>query len=1152
MSSEADVLWRTWPARILLASLVLLLALPAGAGTYASAVTTFNWIDPSSHTKISATSSPYSFINSSGCGTSLPTIDDNITNIIPIGFNFLFGDKVFDSVRINSNGRIQFISSSIPLDNTTCGYGSPVTQLPIPNSGLNYTMRLYGNDLDPTPKRSGYATVCADGVTAANNPCYVSIATIGTTPNRRFVVTWKGVPEWVSSGASGAYDIQIILQENGEFIYQYGVHTAGPAATTAQVGWQISTANYDIPITGYPAQNYAVRFFVPHPMAEYLMEQASWSDSGAVIDTSGSNKHGSPLGGVNTVAGGKICRGANIPSNANTNNIDAIDTGINVSAELGNAGTVAFWYKAKSAWSGTSIKDAQLLDATVVNNQWFFVVRRSNGMVRFVIRDSTGTDRIAETAAISTAANTWRHIAVTWNFNAMITASNNKATVYVDGVQKAQVTFTSSTTSISSQLGTLYVGDNRSSSTGLNGTGYSADAVIDEVRVYNYELSQQGVASLMNLNPGCQDHYAISTPGTGTSCQPIQVTVASHTAAHQNYVNYNPVTLTTSDNLGNWSLIAGHGTLTPGPANSGTAIYQFSAESQVVLGLLHPAGTVTVHATDGYAVDSENVPITITSTGCAPNRFNACHDFSTSQCRAGARLQTRLAGTAFSTDVGALNTTGDLDTGFAGRAVISLIGRATPGSVDSQNCFAPDTGGTYVIDNAATNFVAGKLSVGATIPAAWREARIKIVCDSTYCPPAGLTSCSQDNFAIRPGMVTIPWGWAAPPSATATPTLSAGTTFLLSATTSTAPADYYAGTLFLDITKLTAQITSQDTTIQAGGTVGTLTINPPLIVNESPSTARATYSEVGYLYLGPGALRDDSFTAVDQGSGDCIAYNPLDPTNTDWLAASAVGGKYGCSIGNATTVSFGRFSPYAFDTTVTPACGSFTYSGQPFPLKVIARNLSGGTTTNYTGKFANTLTYQDVNGAAGAFTPTTLPATSFANGVADLTALPSVSFAFTDKLTAPTTLKVRVMKSGGENSMLGNEGTTLLRSGRLRLFNAYGSVSPLSMRVEAQYWSGKSWIKNTDDSCTTTTGATPQVTFSSPDGVTITPNPIVNGEMSLGGLKLERNNSGSTTINTNVPDWLKSVDGNPPSAKATFGVFGTKESRKTIHIRELY
>lgn len=360
---------------LLLLVITCLFHVPVHAGTYASAVTTFNWIDPSTHTRVAAYNAaspqPYYFMNSTGCGTSLPTIDDNISNVIPIGFNFLFGDKVFDSVRIMTNGRLHFVKTTAPTsDNTTCGNGSPVTQLPIPNAGLNYVMRLYGNDLDPTPKRAGYTTVCADGVTAANNPCYVSFATIGTAPNRRFVVSWKGVPEWVSSGAKGAYDIQIIIQEDGEFIYQYGPYVAGPAATAGQVGYQLSTTNYDIAFTGFPAQNFAIRYFVPHPLVEYLMEQSSWSGAGSVLDTSGSNSHGSPVGAVSPVGSAKVCRGADIPSNANTINIDAIDSGVNVSTDIGSAGTIAF---------GTRPRAHGLAQASRTPSYWMPLLSITNG-----------------------------------------------------------------------------------------------------------------------------------------------------------------------------------------------------------------------------------------------------------------------------------------------------------------------------------------------------------------------------------------------------------------------------------------------------------------------------------------------------------------------------------------------------------------------------------------------------------------------------------------------------------------------------------------------------------------------------------------------------------------------------------------------------
>lgn len=1160
-------------------AVLALLSQAVVAGTYASAVTPFNWIDPTSHTRVSATSSPYSFINSSGCGTSLPTIDDNITNVIPIGFNFLFGDKVFDSVRINSNGRLHFVKTTAPTwDNTTCGYGSPVTQIPIPNGGLNYVMRLYGNDLDPTPKRPGYNTKCEDGVTAANNPCFVSFATVGTSPNRKFVVSWKGVPEWVSSGSKGSYDMQIVVQEDGDFIYQYGDYVAGPSATAGQIGYQLSTSNYDVPTSGFPAQDFAIKYFVPHPLVEYLMEQPSWSGSGSVIDSSGSGKNGTPVGGVAPVTGAKVCRGADIPSNANTNNIDAIDSGVNVSTEIGSAGTIAFWYKANSAWSGGGVKDAQLLDATIVENEWFFLVRQSNARLRFVIRDSNGNDQIVETGAISTSANTWRHVAVTWNFNPLITANNNKLTVYVDGTQRAQTTFTSSTTSISSQLGSLYIGDNRSGFIGVSGTGRSADAVLDEVRIYNYALSQQGVASLMNLNSGCLDHYSVTHSGSGSSCQAAPITIASHTSTHADYVNYDTINLSTSDSLGNWSLITGRGVLTPGPANSGTATYRFNAETEVILGLTHPSGTVTAYVkdTNGNRMDQENSPLTITSTGCAPAGFNACHDYATSSCKAGGKLFTKLANANFSTDVVALNASGNVDTGFTGKAVVSLIARATPGSVGSDYCFTPDAGGTQVVDNGVTSFTSGKLSVTGKLAAAWREARVKIVCNSTDCPPSGMTACSQDNFAIRPGAITLSAGsMATPPSSTATPALVAGNGMTLTATSSTAATDGYAGTLALDTTKLTAQTTSQDSSVQGGGTIGTLSPSS-VVANVTPPGSNSVYTEVGYLYLAPGAFRDDSFTSVDQGAGDCIPYDALNPTNTGYLSSSFVGGKLGCAIGNESMVTLGRFRPAYFDTEVTAACvsGSFTYSGQVFPLKVTARNAIAGTTSNYAGAFAKAIILSDANGASGAFSPATIAATSFASGVADLTATPGVKFTYTNKQTSAATLKVGVTESSGDgvSSSTGAEGATNLRSGRLRIANAFGSENlALLMPAQIEYFSSGRWVTNANDNCTLLS------TLAGPAGAltvgtrTTTPRCLVAGNSctttsgqacNSGSQKVSSGDAGlcltapGVTGSVSVPfspvDYLQFNGIANPSGQAGFGLYNQSgNSKRVIDRREV-
>lgn len=1163
--------------------LVVLALYPAlaNAVTYINASTTYSWINASTHTKLGPTtgglySSTYSFSNTGGtrpCGSNVPSIDDSMSSNIPIGFTFMYGGVNFTSVRIQSNGRLQF------NNNITCGYGSPVTQLPYPyfvsaTDNLNYTMRIYGGDLDPSLQSevgASYVTNCIN-----RNSCYVSYATIGTAPYRSFVVTWSNVPEWTSfASATGSYNVQLILQENGEFVYQYGANTPGPGNTVGQVGWQVDPNDYAVPQTGYPANNTAIKFSIPQPVAEYRMEQPNWSGTaGEILDTSGRGNHASRLGAAQTTATGFLCRGASIPSNNNSGTIDAIDTRLSVPTAMGGAGTITFWYKPTN-WASNGNQDAQLFDATTASPDWFFLVKRridnSNVVLRFVIRDSTGTDRIAETGNLTNAvlsATGWVHIAVSWNFNALAGANQDHMRIYVNGAQTLQTTFTTAGT-VSAGIGTLYFGDNRSGAIGNSGTGRSADGTLDEVRLYNYEgglaLVQrdkdQGGAS-------CLAHYAISHAGTARACDVVPITITAHDSSHNPLLmpnNTTTIQLGTSTNKGDWTLISGYGVLNNGTANDGIATYLFNGEYQAILGLAHTtAGNVNINVTDGQIVESEDPLLTLTSCS-AVTKFNACHNYASGSCStATGRLYTRLAGTAFATDVVSLNSSGVLDNTFTGKAVVSLIARSTTGTVDAANCFTPDY--TLTLDNAATSFVAGKLTVNGTVAKAYPDARIKVVCDATNCPPSGITACSADNFAIRPGAVTLWPPWATPPSATATPTLVPGVPFLISATTATAATDAYTGTLNPDTSKLTAQDTTQDTVVQSGGTVGTFLVTSPLIANESPSTGRATYTEVGYLYFAPGAFRDDTFTAVDQPSG-CAATNSCDcvtsTTSDANLADTLSGGKYGCSIGNTTSASMGRFRTHHFDTEVTDASGGFTYSGQPFALKVTAKNLAGGTTANYTGVFAKTVTLSDANGAAGVFNPTTLPALNFVNGVADLTAAPSVAFTYTSKLTAPSTLKVRVTNAEGSSSS-GTEGTTEIRSGRVRMSNAYGSERlVLPVMVRAEYYTAAGWILNAADTGASATALVAAPTVTATGGITTAANcppPTACGTSSRfsGGLLDLRmtapNAAGYADVTLDVPAWLeypwRSATAEDPRSRVTFGIY--KGNNRIIYRRERY
>lgn len=634
------------------------------------------------------------------------------------------------------------------------------------------------------------------------------------------------------------------------------------------------------------------------------------------------------------------------------------------------------------------------------------------------------------------------------------------------------------------------------------------------------------------------NHFEIVGPASGNTCssQTFTVRAWADAAAATPYTTGWTGTLSASGNpaslpnLGAFTIPVGSSGVNITPISfPGTGTTRFNATSV-------PALVGTTRCNFGGPSACE-LPV----ASCGPAAINAT-DVGANAVT--GRIATKLAGTAFSLDIHALNAGKTAaDTSVSGSVLIDLMANSAIGvTLDGNNC--PTT--ATAINVGTVTLASGKVT--ANIPAvarAWRDVRARMRYPATGT--ATVTACSTDNFAIRPGALTVAGSSVTPaaPSPNATPTLVAGNAFVVSATTATSATDGYAGTLTLDATKLTAQDPADVTAIKSGGTVGSLTIDPVLKVNESPSSGRASYTEVGYLYLAPGALRDDTFTAVDQGaSGDCIAYDPLIPGNIDGLSATAVGGKYGCAVGNSSTVAWGRFIPYAFNTEVTNACGGFTYSGQPFALKVTARNTAGDTTMNYESKFAKAITLSDANGASGAWTNGSLAASALADGVGSRA---DSAFTFTDKKTAEATLLLRAVDSDSVSSASGTEGTMPLRSGRLRLFDTYGSVSPLRMPVETQYWSGNSWIRNTGDSCTTTAGS-PVIFATNPSaGWTLTTEAFSSGRMGA-GMRISSAAAGRTTITATVPAWLRPN----PTARAEIGTFGTRESRRAVHIRETF
>lgn len=461
--------------------------------------------------------------------------------------------------------------------------------------------------------------------------------------------------------------------------------------------------------------------------------------------------------------------------------------------------------------------------------------------------------------------------------------------------------------------------------------------------------------------------------------------------------------------------------------------------------------------------------------------FNACHNYASGTCStATARLYTQQTGTAFNTDIVALKSDGSVNTAFTGKVTVSVIARTTSGGTTdpTTNCFTPNV--EQVLDNAATVFTAGRLTLGATFSTAYPEVRFKIVCANTVCTPSGITACSSDNYAVRPiafSSVTASANADANGTSTsATPVVKAGTNFTLTATAGAG----YNGTPKIDASKIVTAV--------SGHIPGTLGGAFNEATTGIASSDQFTYSEVGYFRFNDNGIYDNAFTIVDQRSdgNDCTA----DYSNT------ANNGKIGCYFGNVQTSYFGRFIPDHFTVTpgvATPKCNTFTYFGQDgftTPFTLTAQNAAGTTTKNYTGSFARLPLTTWTAAAASAASPgygfstsatlptgsvlsasATAPTGSWSNGVATVSARHQINRP--TNLAAETAVTITALPVDADGVTMPaaaavQTASTPLRYGRAQLINAYGSeLLPLPLTLKLQYWSGASgWQANAADTCT--------------------------------------------------------------------------------------
>jgi MSHA biogenesis protein MshQ len=512
-----------------------------------------------------------------------------------------------------------------------------------------------------------------------------------------------------------------------------------------------------------------------------------------------------------------------------------------------------------------------------------------------------------------------------------------------------------------------------------------------------------------------------------------------------------------------------------------------------------------------------------------------------------------------------------------------------------------------------------------TLNSAWRNlVAVMRECTTSACSAFTATApaCSADSFSVRPTGLTVASTNATNNTTGGTPIFKAGSdTFNLTATIAGIAGNpsRYTGSLKINSSAMQA--------LHSPSVLGVLAGAFPAATSGTPTATAAgnnfTYDEVGgFIIRGynpasdattPRGVYDGVAVATECASltlAQCDLLRAATWTGIDSISTEAncvqgsysntrdASGKYGCLFGlTADTAGIGRFTPAYFDVTRIHAClgaAPFTYSGQPLSRVTVSAMAGGGTRTkNYNGNLAKNVTLSDGNGStAGTFGDGNFDAVNFdSNGEQMKNNL--VSYTFSLRETPPVTLALRATDTDLVSSAGHTEETAEIRSGRLRIQNAYGSeLAALQVPMRAEYYvdttitapatipSVIGWITNTTDTCTSaplSALANFQGNLNSGETCVLdTGSPGVSGQgcaaaalladryaspPSAGSYNLNlqapgAGNDGSVDISTNLStkpwlrfDWNGTGD-TDPAGRATFGLY--RGSPRHIYLRQRF
>ncbi|MDJ0832911.1 MAG: LamG domain-containing protein [Gammaproteobacteria bacterium] len=294
------------------------------------------------------------------------------------------------------------------------------------------------------------------------------------------------------TSGSRSYDLTPYISANTQISLRFNTAINTGNCCYGGVGETISIDNINIDATG------ACPVVPPYAWFKLDASAGTWDGTaGEVVDDTGNIGGAFALGtgsGVDAVPA-RICNGVDVPSNTTDAAQYGIDTSIDVDDDIGGQGSINFWYRSNNAWIGggdRTLFDASPDDLTPADH-YFLLALRNDGSLVFGLEDSADGDFRIFTGANNIAANTWAHIAVTWDIN-------GERRVYLNGTLIG--TESGATNGNMGEFRTLYFGDNRSTYH-PDGSPNSANGQIDEIRVYDVVQTAAQIDSDLNATHPC-------------------------------------------------------------------------------------------------------------------------------------------------------------------------------------------------------------------------------------------------------------------------------------------------------------------------------------------------------------------------------------------------------------------------------------------------------------------------------------------------------------------------------------------------------------------------------------------------------------------------------------------------------------------------